>query len=134
MYNHLIIKLAYFVILFLTEKNSNFVVIYVTESLYCVLFTAMQHQLPRLWSIACRCSFVVPSPFWPRRNLKVRPCAIATCSLLLIHSIFCVWNPPADVNCQRCSSSVMAIVTCLIGLHFGHIIVHFKVINYIKNK
>lgn len=24
-------------------------------------------------------------------------------------------------------SSVMAVVTCLIGLHYGHIIVHFKV-------
>jgi len=28
---------------------------------------------------------------------------------------------------NSCFSSVMAIVTCLIGLQFGHIIIHFEV-------
>ena len=34
----------------------------------------------------------------------------------------------SDLGGSFCSSSVMAIVTCLVGLHFGHVIVHFKVI------
>lgn len=34
------------------------------------------------------------------------------------------------INLFLCAcSSMMAIVTCLVGLHYGHIIVHFKVIH-----
>lgn len=30
----------------------------------------------------------------------------------------------------KCSSSLMAAITCVVGLHFGHIVVHFKVGNF----
>ncbi|XP_026419985.1 uncharacterized protein LOC113315962 [Papaver somniferum] len=32
----------------------------------------------------------------------------------------------APFDPEGCLSSVMAIVTCMMGLHFGHVIVHFK--------
>ncbi|KAK7266351.1 hypothetical protein RIF29_18995 [Crotalaria pallida] len=37
----------------------------------------------------------------------------------------------APFDCEGLLSSTMAIVTCLVGLHYGHVIVHFK--HYQKN-
>lgn len=42
------------------------------------------------------------------------------------NSLIFGWNLPIKLI-WLCCSSLMAIVTCFIGLHYGHIIVHFKV-------
>lgn len=48
---------------------------------------------------------------------------VAECSPSYVINLVLIYSGTL-LNC----SSVMAIVTCLIGLHFGHIIIHLKVV------
>ncbi|XP_018681703.2 uncharacterized protein LOC103985577 isoform X3 [Musa acuminata AAA Group] len=63
------------------------------------------------------------APFDPEGLLRS---AVVTSLGNLISSLFVLALFSPENNISRCCSSVMAIVTCLIGLQFGHVIIHFK--------
>ena len=79
---------------------------------------------------------MVSGPFWSWRTPEVCFCFLVPFQELIFYAmhresvdldVCLILRAPHVIFVLCPCSSVMAIVTCLVGLHYGHIIVHFKV-------